>query len=230
MKAKEIFVFCEGLTEQGFCKQVLGPHLSISGNVRVYTLAVGQKNYHHVYGLGGNYQQVKYFIQTTLKHRPGNHRRFTTMIDLYALPDDFPGKAENTRNIVNPTPYVVALEKALMEDIGDFRFIPYLQLHEYETMLFANPEAFKYSFEHCEQHIVELKRIASSVPCIEHINDGRETAPSKRIRNLIPAYQELKTSAGPDIAEYIGIATIRVKCPHIDQWLSQLESFVKACL
>jgi hypothetical protein len=44
------------------------------------------------------------------------------------------------RVAANPTAYVLALEKAFEGDIDHFRFIPYLQLHEYETILFADLE------------------------------------------------------------------------------------------
>jgi hypothetical protein len=227
---KEIIIFCEGATEQGFCRQVLEPHLSLRSSVRIPTFSVGEKNHRHLYGISrkNKYQKVRDFIQNTLKSHRGNHRRFTTMIDLYALPKDFPGQAENIRNPTDPMPYILALEKAWDEDIDDFRFIPHIQLHEYETMLLSNPEAFHISFDDCESQIEELKALVSSVPCIEHINDGRETAPSKRIIKLIPAYQGRKPSAGPDIAEFIGLDTIRAKCPHFDRWLSQLEEFVVA--
>jgi hypothetical protein len=40
------------------------------------------------------------------------------------------------RVAANPTAYVLALEKAFEGDIDHFRFFPYLQLHEYETILF----------------------------------------------------------------------------------------------
>ena len=49
-------------------------------------------------------------------------------------------------------------------------------------------------------------------PSIEHIDDGPTTAPSKRIIKLIPGYEDRKASAGPNIAEYIGLTVIREKC------------------
>lgn len=116
------------------------------------------------------------------------------------------------------------MEKAFGDNIGYYRFIPYLQLHEYETMLFADPGAFRKAFEDCEDEIQQLKVIAASEQSIEHINDGRDTAPSKRIIDVIPEYDGRKSSAGPDIAAYIGIATIRAKCAHVHSWLVQLEN------
>jgi hypothetical protein len=140
------------------------------------------------------------------------------------LPENFPGKADHARDPSNPTPYVLALEAAFGADIRDLRFIPHLQLHEYETMLFADPDAFRYSFDQCDSAVQSLGQIASQAQTIEHINDGPETAPSKHIIRLIPEYDGRKVTAGPDIAEYIGVNRIRQKCPHFNSWLSRLEN------
>ena len=101
---------------------------------------------------------------------------------------------------------------------------PYLQLHEYRTMLFADPAAFEPEFEDCAAQVVALQSIADDFAHIEHINDSSETAPSKRIIQVFPAYEGRKASAGPDIAKRIGLATIREKCAHLDQWLRKLEN------
>ncbi len=223
---KQLNVFCEGPTEQGFCCQVLQPHLFPQGDGIVHTLAVGQKDHYHIYGIGrrSKYARVRKFIANTINERLGKSVYFTTLFDLYALPNDFPGKADNVRNPADPTPYVVALETAFGADINCRDFIPHLQLHEYETMLFADPTAFEISFERCADQIQQLKAIAASVPTIEHIDDGKTTAPSKRIIDIIPEYDGRKTSAGSDIAEYIGLQTIRQRCPHFHLWLERLEN------
>jgi len=95
------------------------------------------------------------------------------------------------------------------------------------TILFADPESFRIAFDDCDEAIEELKKVAGSFPTVEHINDDPMTAPSKRIISLIPAYEGLKPSAGPDIAEYTGLAVIRSKCPHFDAWLTRLEALWK---
>ena len=224
----QLNIFCEGPTEQGFCAQVLQPHLFPTGNGVIHTLAVGEKNNHHVFGIGrrAKYAIVRKFIRNTIRQRVGQNVYFTTLFDLYGLSDDFPGKANAVRNAADSTSYAVALENAFRTDIDHHRFVPNLQLHEYETILFADPGAFACSFENCTAEIEQLKTIAASVSCIEHINNGKDTAPSKRIIDVIPAYNGRKTSAGPDIAEYIGIPTIRSKCPHFNVWLTQLESLL----
>ena len=225
---KLLNIFCEGPTEQGFCVQVLQPHLFPQGDGRILTLAVGEKDHHHLYGLGpsGKYERVRKFICNTIEQREGRNVYFTTMFDLYALPNDFPGKAGNVRNPADPTPYLTALENALEQSIDYHRFIPYLQLHEYETMLFADPEAFAVSFENCDAAIQHLKAVAASVLSIELINDSKGTAPSKRIIDVIPQYDGRKSTAGPDVAEYIGIVEIRNQCPHFHQWLTRLETLL----
>jgi hypothetical protein len=226
---KQLNVFCEGQTEQGFCTQLLQPHLFPHGDGILHTLAVGEKDHHHLFGLGrrAKYEKIRKFICNTIRQRQGDQVFFTTLFDLYALPTDFPGVAANVRNPANPTPYVEALETALGQSIDHHRFIPYLQLHEYETMLFADPNAFAYSFENCGEQIQQLEAIAAAVHHrIELIDDGKDSAPSKRIIALIPEYDGRKSTAGPDIAECIGLNTIRRSCPHFRQWLRT----IKECL
>jgi hypothetical protein len=223
---KQLNIFCEGSTEQGFCVQTLQPHLFPHGDGIIHTLAVGEKDHHHLYGIGrrAKFERVRKFIRNTIKQREGKNVYFSTMFDLYALSNDFPGKDVNVRNPADPISYVIALQNAFGQDIDYYRFIPYLQLHEYETMLFADPEAFAIAFEKCDSAIQQLKAVAASVTSIEFINDSKDTAPSKRIIDVIPEYSGRKSTAGPDVAEYIGIAKIRVHCPHFHSWLTQLEN------
>ncbi|MGA2439685.1 MAG: DUF4276 family protein [Tepidisphaeraceae bacterium] len=223
---RELYVFCEGPTEQGFCNQVLAPHLFPQCNGRIHTIRVANSKSRGVVSRGGirAYLPLKRDIQNTLKSRHEAAVFFTSLIDLYGLPTDFPGKTNCVRDPGNPSAYAVALETAFCADINDVRFTPYLQLHEFETMLFSDPDAFRISFDGCDLAIESLKQIAASFSSVEHIDDGVETAPSKQIISVLRAYEGLKVSAGPDIAEFIGLAAIRAKCPHVDQWLSQLEN------
>jgi hypothetical protein len=57
----------------------------------------------------------------------------------------------------------------------------------------------------------------------ELIDDGVDTAPSKRIRQEIPKYAHEKPTAAPIIAARIGVETMRRKCPHFDQWMQKLQ-------
>jgi hypothetical protein len=148
---------------------------------------------------------------------------FTTMFDLYALPADFPGY-EEARRLPNPYERVAFLERALAADVGGHRVIPYFQLHEFEALLFCDPQKFDREYLEHEQQIARLVAIAEAHDSPELIDDGPETAPSKRIVEHIPEYAFQKASRGPLIAQRIGIERMRGRCPHFAEWLGRLES------
>jgi hypothetical protein len=146
------------------------------------------------------------------------------MIDLYALHHNFPGLKESEIMRQNPTKRVEFLEKSFADDIDDPRFIPYIQLHEYEAYFFSDPTCFESFYDHCSDQVAILKTIADSYETPELINDSRETAPSKRIIAQFPDYERAKSTVGSLLAESIGLEIIRNKCPHFNSWLLQLES------
>ena len=61
------------------------------------------------------------------------------MFDLYGLPSDFPGYAKAAEEL-DPYSRVNVLENALQESINDWRFTPYIQIHEFESLLFSDIE------------------------------------------------------------------------------------------
>jgi Domain of unknown function (DUF4276) len=97
-------------------------------------------------------------------------------------------------------------------------------LHEFEAILFSDPSCFRYSYEDHEKQIAELPKIADGYANPELIDDGQQTAPSKRIISQIPDYEDAKPAVGPDVAILIGLEAIRAKCPHFNAWLSRLET------
>ena len=169
------------------------------------------------------YLPMKNDILRFLTQEKGTDVFFTTMIDLYGIHSDFPGlnEAESLRHL--PEKRVEFLEQRFAQDIGDQRFIPYIQLHEYEAYLFADPTCFSYFYNLHASEIVALQTIASSKDSPELINDGQQTAPSKRIIKHLPDYEYSKSVVGPQVAELIGLDMIRSKCPHFSSWLSKLE-------
>ncbi|MFL6290747.1 MAG: DUF4276 family protein [Thermoanaerobaculia bacterium] len=118
---------------------------------------------------------------------------------------------------------VQALEGAFANDISDDRFVPYIQLHEYEAYLFSDPTWFGYFYDRHDKQIAALKAIADSYATPELIDDGQDSAPSKRIIAEIPDYEDAKSAVGPQVAELIGLNVIRDRCPHFAAWLARLE-------
>ena len=222
MTARLHFVV-EGQTEEAFVKLALRPHLA---QLSVFSAArcVTTSNKGGVKHRGGvnNYGQVKSDIVRWMREDRNSDARFTTMLDLYALPQSFPGY-KSASQLQDPRQRVEALESALKEDIGDWRFIPYIQLHEFEALLLSDPQKLDEQFHDCEDGIRRLADMASRFSSPELINNGRETAPSKRIIAEIPEYRGQKASAGPIVANYIGLDALRSKCEHFGEWLNELE-------
>jgi hypothetical protein len=175
----------------------------------------------------GDYQPMKNDILRSLAEDKNTDVFFTTMIDLYAIHHNFPGLKESEIMRQNPTKRVEFLEKSFADDIDDPRFIPYIQLHEYEAYFFSDPTCFESFYDHCSDQVAILKTIADSYETPELINDSRETAPSKRIIAQFPDYERAKSTYGPLLAESIGLEIIRNKCPHFNSWLLRLESLSK---
>jgi hypothetical protein len=96
-------------------------------------------------------------------------------------------------------------------------------LHEFEALLLACPRHLLVQFVGREQEIGELEALAASVASPELIDEGRDTAPSKRIIARLPQYEGMKASAGPVVARDIGLDTLRAKCRHFNEWLVHLE-------
>lgn len=99
---------------------------------------------------------------------------------------------------------------------------PYVQVHEFEGLLFSNVNVFAHVLHLPKGAIESLRSTQSQFPSPEDINDDRATAPSKRIMQVIPAYN--KRMYGPRLAGAIGLDAIREACPRFNRWLTCLES------
>ncbi len=214
----------EGQTEETFVNTVLREHLAtfdVSSSARCVETS-RRRNVKHRGGMT-DYARAKKDIQQWMRNDQNSDARFTTMFDLYALPADFPGRADSDRHF-NPYDRVEALEHALSADIADWRFIPYLQLHEFEALLLADPRQLDTQFPERDGAIRRLAAIVSSFDSPELVDGGEHTAPSKRIITEVPEYESRKASAGPIVAGKIGLPALRSRCEHFGEWLSKLEN------
>lgn len=219
-----VYVTAEGKTEQAFAVNLLQPHLAGFGVflTKPRPAAIGRKKGRVHRGGVVRYLPFKEDLQRWLREDRSPDLRFTTMIDLYALPRDFPGTSEADK-VKDIYARVAALEDALARDIADDRFIPYVQLHEFEALLLSDPRAFACRYAGHRKAIEALCELCRQYKSPELIDDNQNTAPSKRIGREIPEYLAAKATAGPIIAMDIGLQTIRAKCPHFHQWLTKLE-------
>lgn len=221
-----LYFYVEGQTEQEYVARVLRPHLAGFGVQVMGAVLTASGRRHGLVSRGGGrkYQPMRKDLGNLLRQDAHAEARFTTMFDLYALYNDFPGWDEAEKQRPNARQRVLTLETAFAADVGDRRFIPHIQLHEFETILLCNPSCFGDVYEYCEAGIVALQVAVADATSPELVNDGETTAPSKRIISQFPQYEGQKTSVGVELAHCVGIDTTRSLCAHFDRWLKSLES------
>jgi hypothetical protein len=117
------------------------------------------------------------------------------------------------------------IEAEMWLQLSNPRFLPYIQVHEFEALLFVDLDQFPAAFPDGEADGAPSRlrqSIGNASP--EDVDDGVGTAPSKRIIQEVPAYAALKPIAGPLITERIGMARLRKGCPHFGAWVDRIES------
>jgi len=142
------------------------------------------------------------------------------------LPEDFPGKKEaitlssikEKQDMVNNR-LVEQLSMHIDEDAMR-RFIPYVQLYEFEGLLFSAPECIA-SEVGIPNRVGPLIKIRDEFDTPEDINNSRETSPSKRIKKLFTQYD--KVIHGSLIALEVGINKICEECYLFDKWVNKLK-------
>lgn len=215
----------EGQTEERFVNTVLRNHFAVQSIVVVAHCVTTRRDrrQRHIKYRGGltTYRHARDDIRRWVREDGSGDARFTTMFDLYGLPIDFPRYADAARES-DPYARVRILETALSEDIGDRRFIPYVQLHEFEALLFSDLQKLDTQFPEYLAEIHRLVTTASRLGSPELIDDGPTTAPSKRITAAIPEYASRKASAGPIVAAKIGLPVLQSRCRHFRDWLERL--------
>ena len=215
-------IVVEGHTEGDFVRDILQPHLDdFSVGVSAHVVNPIEKSGNEKPDGINKYAQAEKDINLWLNHDNSPDARVSTMLDLYELPKDFPGYSAAE---VHDEPYqrVKALEDAMADDIDDSRFIPYIQLHEFEALLLTDPRKFESWFSNCPDGIANLVEMVAQFQSPEHVN--RENSPSKRIDRELLNYYNHKRLAGLSAAKQIGLPTLRAKCAHFAEWLGKLES------
>jgi len=221
---KWVFILVEGQTEETFVREVLYHHFILKEICLVPTLATTKRirsGGHYKGGIVG-YGKVKGDLQRLLKDT--NTSAVTTFIDFYGLGGkDFPGWDTQPKGTCFQQ--VDHVQRAFADDINDPRFIPYLALHEFEAMLFVDPDKIAHAFpEESSRLGSKLSAIKADFSSPEEIN--HKHPPSKRIQNLVTSYD--KETTGVIIAMEIGLDRIRLECQHFDQWSVKLEALSEA--
>lgn len=224
----DLAIVVEGQTEENFVNDVLAPYLIAKG-LSAWAVLPGQG--HHRRGGRWEWEPVAADIVRLLKQR--SDRYCAILFDFYALPT-WPGVVK--AGSVSPKLRAITVEAELIASLdrqnpglrASDRFIPHIQLHEYESRLFSDCKVLG-SVLNIEEYLLES--ILESYGDPELINDKRETAPSKQLDKWCRQVNNVgyrKTTDGVTAARRIGIATMRSCCSHFDQWVTRIESLGKA--
>lgn len=211
----------EGLTERVFVRDVLAPWI-INHQIIMSAQIVGKAGRK---GGVGDYSRARRDLLNLLK----NDRRavVTTMFDYYAMPESWPGRKQ-----AKSSPHdlkAASIENAIHQDIimelgasfNPRRLIPYVQMHEFEAILFSDPRAV--SFISPKSNLIKsLESIRKSFNNPEEIDDDPTNAPSKRLGRILESYR--KPLHGVVVAKRIGVDNIMKECPHFREWIERIQS------
>jgi len=216
-----IHVICEGQTEEMFVNDVLSKQFDLLG-IYLYPKLIGKPGHK-----GGNFKFER--VLTDVKNfLLGDTESYcTTFFDFYGLPEDFPGKKEavtlkdikSKQSMIN-TRLVEQLSQHINDDAMR-RFIPYIQLYEFEGLLFSDPESMASELGRPDL-VDKFVAIRSQFDTPEHVNNSSDTAPSKRIKNHFIGYD--KVTHGSLIALEMGINKICAECNLFNEWINTLKS------
>lgn len=214
---QRIIIICKGQTEQEFCRKLLTPYFYARDiDIQCPLIKISK---------GGivKWDVLKDQVEKHLKE--DGVAMVTTLIDYYGIEarHGFP-RWEEGENIGDKNQRMTFLEEAMKAEIEsdlNWRFIPYIQLHEFEGLLFNRIEVFESQFT--PEEIVckeELIQTFNDFDNPEMINSGRTTSPGHRLKRIIKGYN--KVVYGICLAEAIGIDNMKNKSPRFRQWIEQL--------
>ncbi len=213
---KNVYIYCEGPTEEAFINEVLAPYF---WNIDIFVIPIicttsWNRNKKYRGGVS-KYTKIKNELIMLCKQHPNEY--VTTMFDYYAMPSDTPNISDDTLDIYQR---IENIENAVDNDISMPNCHINLVIHEFEGLLFSNPRSFS---KITDDFIVEsIQQIRDEVSTPEHINNSYETAPSRRIKELIPNYSKIRN--GVLLAKDMGIDVIMKECKHFAEWIEKIKT------
>ena len=199
-------IVVEGETEEEFVKTVLADHLRSRGVEPQPIKPRGRGGDISVNLLGEQMSRLQWKFNLV-----------TSLVDFYG----FRGKQQDETVEELEERIDAEVDRLVDRDWDQSRVFAYVQRHEFEGLLFSRVDAFAALLDASPQSVQSLRGIRAAFVTPEDINDSPVTAPSKRIKQLIPEYR--KRTYGPLLAQEIGLETMRAECPRFDSWVSRLE-------
>jgi hypothetical protein len=217
---KRLIIIVEGYSEEEFVNNTLRYYFIDNGIFDCAGIKI-QTSPNHKGGFV-NYEHLKNDIEKIL-HSEAD-AIVSTFVDFFRIPTSVPGYQEMLK-AVQPEQKVDILEQSMARDINHYRFVPYIQKFEFESLLFSNNQGFSAIYGSVNPQVARATQaIIDQYDNPEDINNHPNTAPSKRIQKIL-AEQRMtydKVFEGNLIALEIGIHTILEKCPRFRAWVEKL--------
>ena len=225
MSSIEIHIIVEGKTEQFFVRDVLAPYMA-GQDIYLRAIRIGKPGHK-----GGDvrFQRALNDIKELLAQRPDTY--VSTMFDYFRIDSHWPGKNKLDQKInsgikLSAREKATILEQATLMELKiqlagyeiEKRFIPYIEMHEFEGLLFSDAEVLADKIK-VDVQVIDAILVDYNDP--EEINTSPSKAPSKRLEKMWLGYN--KVTMGKAIAEAIGIDKIRQECANFDCWLRKME-------
>ena len=214
---KRLYIIVEGQTEQEFVNSMIAPYMQQNGVYSVTPVLIRTSKT----GRGGfvNYEHLKNDARKLLCSKKTDFV-VSMFVDFFRIPE-VPHK-ERWEKKSTHIEQVKEMEECIAEDINDSRFIPYIQLHEFEALLFSSNKGFDTYFS--EDNAKDTQHIIDTFNNPEDINTTPTGAPSKRLLAIKDDYD--KVIEGNLIALEVGINDILAKCLRFRLWI---EKLIEAC-
>ncbi|MGB3018213.1 MAG: DUF4276 family protein [Ignavibacteria bacterium] len=217
-----LYVLGEGHTEEQFINDVLRRYFIDRGiiDVRCILMETSPGN------KGGDVSYKRYRLNAEKLLSRQSDIIVTSLIDFFKLNTDFPRFDEAKLKFPNDKfRRVEFLDDAISTELNNRRFIPYIQLHEFEGLLFSSNIGFEFIPDIPQNNRAQLENAVTEQENPELLNDGSTSAPSKRLVRLIPGYE--KALHGPIIADVVTINTMLERCKRFSKWIETLISRMK---
>lgn len=220
-----VLILVEGSTERAVVEQGLAPYFG-ERNLSLHAKVLGKPG--HKGGIR-NFDAVRREVAALLRQERGSY--VSTFFDYYGLPAAWPGLDQARGGTAQDKARIV--ETAMATDLHSIlagldspgRFLPYVQMHELEALLFSDPAEMARAFG--QPSLVDsFSEIVRQCGACEEIDDNPNGAPSRRIASLFPGYRKGRSlnAHAPRIIKGIGLDGVRRACPHFNSWLVRLEA------
>ncbi len=228
---KTLFIIVEGETEQTALPILLDPHFRMM-KVRLQCIRIGERRSNPG---GGRFNLPEFNQHVARLARTHKGCFVSTCFDYYALGNGWPDYEAIRSKKLDKYVEIRELEEALTEAVRqihpgvlwDNHFIPHIQPHEFETLLFSQPEILAGLLDDAGLADAMKNTIKEAGHNCEFINDNYDTCPSRRLHALTEGrYTKGRSGSAqaPTFMQKADLAVVREKCRHFNAWLEALET------